>query len=867
MIQIKSIIKENNSGSRHRKILPANFQKGCIKMTDNNKAVNRSNSLRGVVLIMVVTVMFMLIILLLATLTVVSTAQNRYYIKYEENQAYYSARSALDIFRESLMNDNTYVAYDSSGNARKYEYTDYSGATPVDKTGSSAPDMTQGRALELDLYSITAQNDIGILSNIVKNDHVFGGASANKDDENFSIEKASRSSNIGSGTYTDGEFYKYYKIKLPSVSDGSKAYGVFCDNDEAIIKVEVLTRRYDTDGKFDSFTDAQIASLTNGGASSLPNPNAGDPPLTLNDLKESIKNGSRSKDQMRLRITSTTTFLGTEGKAIVEYNVKEGIDPKTENALTATGAYSSGGGANFNPAGGASTLNPSVSVIGDGNTTAGEIYSKGSFLFKSSSKYTLNEGEGIYADGDVMFENCSSPTNIESFGSNNIIYAKGAYCPRGSSGTVSHPINVVCNEMKFQFTYSYVNDSGATVSGGQTNSDVTHYGNIAANKVDFTGSNNLNVNGTIYTNELIVPTSIDGHDFRIGIGNNNIVLCKGGKITSLTDGSSYTLDDLTAMALTVKPSGQAGGINNDSTGTVTSDESVEFDALSYVPVTDNERTFKNLNKLPSAVGSVKIPTAQAMFKDFFDEGSFDTDGELIGGYADANIASKSISAEKDLNATNAAMFPTQSLNVFSTNAPVSGQVVSGSGLLPQMNGGNPYNLTFDTSGGDMYIQLVPGAQYGGTWSVTGSGTLNIIMPEGSGNKYKFNNCRIESDDIKSSTASITNGTTKAAKIHYYCGSGAEVETSNGCFFAGYFYMPTASLYLQNGSGTTVSYKGTPSATATNVGNSGVVGSVICGKFASQVQVGIVYLDENSGKEDPGKTTFDWSTHQFMANAG
>ena len=113
-------------------------------------STDKKKSLRGVVLIMVVTVMFVLIIMLLATLSVVSTAQNRYYTKYEENQAYYTARSALDVFTNNLVSDSNYISIDGSGNAREFKYTDDSGA-------SKTVDMSQGLGLELEFYKIKSQ--------------------------------------------------------------------------------------------------------------------------------------------------------------------------------------------------------------------------------------------------------------------------------------------------------------------------------------------------------------------------------------------------------------------------------------------------------------------------------------------------------------------------------------------------------------------------------------------------------------------------------------------------------------------------------------------------------------------------------------
>ena len=93
----------------------------------------RLRRLSGTVLIMVLTVMLVLIIMLMATLTVVTTASQRIYTKYEENQAYYSARSALDVFTQNMLYDKSYYAYEDSGN--KKTFTHGSGVSDPMKQG------------------------------------------------------------------------------------------------------------------------------------------------------------------------------------------------------------------------------------------------------------------------------------------------------------------------------------------------------------------------------------------------------------------------------------------------------------------------------------------------------------------------------------------------------------------------------------------------------------------------------------------------------------------------------------------------------------------------------------------------------------
>ncbi|MCR5168176.1 MAG: hypothetical protein K6C13_13325, partial [Oscillospiraceae bacterium] len=69
----------------------------------------RCSKLKGAVLIMVVTILFVLMVMLLATLAVVSTTQKRTVTKFEENQAYYTARSVLSVYLSEYLSSQ--VAY------------------------------------------------------------------------------------------------------------------------------------------------------------------------------------------------------------------------------------------------------------------------------------------------------------------------------------------------------------------------------------------------------------------------------------------------------------------------------------------------------------------------------------------------------------------------------------------------------------------------------------------------------------------------------------------------------------------------------------------------------------------------------------
>lgn len=172
----------------------------------------RRGNLNGAVLIMVLTVMFVLIIMLMATLTVVSTASQRIYAKYEENQAYYTARSALDVFSEKMLND------------AKLEVT----------PGGN----TQGFELQEKLYTIIVHDgatDDKPQGDDADGDGIGDTAATGKNDDIYGVPDKD---------------YVEYKVDLPQLAGNvsGKLYSNFSDDDGVKIRVEVIDRSYDPTG-------------------------------------------------------------------------------------------------------------------------------------------------------------------------------------------------------------------------------------------------------------------------------------------------------------------------------------------------------------------------------------------------------------------------------------------------------------------------------------------------------------------------------------------------------------------------------------------------------------------------------------------
>lgn len=158
--------------------------------------------LSGTVLIMILTVMFVLIIMLMATLTVVTTASQRIYTKFEENQAYYTSRSALEVITAEIFSDNAYIG------------------TNANIAAPAADKEYQGFQMQAALYTVEVVDDSG---NPVagKNIDIYGDV--------------------------DKEFLEY-QITLPAVGNPADKYGSFSDGNDIYLKVEVLDRVYDIGG-------------------------------------------------------------------------------------------------------------------------------------------------------------------------------------------------------------------------------------------------------------------------------------------------------------------------------------------------------------------------------------------------------------------------------------------------------------------------------------------------------------------------------------------------------------------------------------------------------------------------------------------
>ena len=607
-------------------------------------------SLRGAVLIMILTVMVVLIIMLMATLTVVTTAGKRVYTKFEENQAYYTARSALDVFALNVLDDNAYYAYDSSGK-REYKYTgvDTTTGAPVILTA----DMKQGRALESEIYKVKSQGidtaqvaakydssfvnldgtlkddayeALGFAENMYETDDIFGSVSGTSAPENefYAVSTDKLNNDDDSSKQFD---YIEYKIAFPTVSSGSDNYGRLVDEDSgeqiATIKIEVLNRQYATSPEYTKQQIIDVIKSTD----------------TADDdaLKAAIKAGDRSKDKFTLKITSTVTFMDTEGTAVLIFDSTERPVVNSTRAITTVNDINEGSG--IIPIGGASSLKDAVFTTDDNTAIAGDIFLKGSFLNSSSVKFMLMFKETLHVVlGDVTFNNVY-PNFV---GKGSVLYSNGTVNLNlnSSYGTPSAVTNIVASTVKFN------NNGKQMLYYGNIFSDILYLEKAAAAQAP-------TISGQIYTNYLDVrdytnvfyPGSTDSIMFN-DVDTSNINTLSSN--VRLAKGFIVNVDDGTGTGNVVPEKFDWDGGNNltrASTGDV-----INLDTTSGVvpPVIYNtasevkigyynknhykydESTCMKTFTLPvnlagRSVRELNVPTVKALYREIFKETAFVND--------------------------------------------------------------------------------------------------------------------------------------------------------------------------------------------------------------------------------------------------
>lgn len=606
-------------------------------------STDKKKSLRGVVLIMVVTVMFVLIIMLLATLSVVSTAQNRYYTKYEENQAYYTARSALDVFTQKILCDDDYYAYDATGSSpRTYKYTmvDMS-KTATEKAAAQSPDtkMKQGLAIEFEMYKIPAKNDAGFASNFEESDYIFGETSSIAEDENYSVD-----------TSLDADTGITYKITFPKVaSSTTDDYGRFVDTDSttseqiADIKVTVDERHFNFGGAnadaFSAMTDEQLKDCS-AGSVNYTDPTSGvTTTYTDAQLKEAIRLGDRLKDKIRLKVEAEVQFMDVTGTAVLYYDTSEKPVVNSSNAITSISDISQSSG--VFPIGGASGLAGGLKLDQD-SVVCGSLYITGN----SDTANNTNDlrDSKIYMFGDTLHTFRGSITYSNSY---------PVFVEAGSVIYSTESVNLGVAQ-NFAASGKETNIIARNFNFTKDGSTPNFYGNIYCDVFSITNNNSdLNINGKAYTNYVNIDGKATLSEGEVAFTSTSIMSVCAPDVT-IAKGFVFTVPGGTTDKFTYDP---ASGIMTSETDPSisypvtgvplfnfdsTKDVKINYsDPAEYTFTSDYQKEFQlPANLAGKTDNKITIPTSKSIYSQVYKDGAFVNNATDTGTNGDLNALVK-----------------------------------------------------------------------------------------------------------------------------------------------------------------------------------------------------------------------------------
>ena len=834
--KIKNILKKK------RQIL----RKGGKDMANNFKR----RSLKGVVLIMVVTVMLMLIILLLATMAVVSTAQNRYYTKFEENQAYYTARSALDVYVSNIFSDESYLAYDGA-TVKQYSYTDGAGAVQT-------TDMKQGLAMQLDTYRIKAHSDTMENYNLMA------------DKTQFSTDHWANSTNdIFSGTPEKAYYevpdldYIDYQIEFPRVENGTNSYGGIVDTDSsnkqiAKIRVEVLARTY------------------NGHSAAYPaSPSAAD--VTAD--KTAINNGERYKDAVYLKATSIVEFQGVEGTASVVFSAPE-MENQFTSALTATGSIpATNHGLIID---GYST--PYPADFRDELILVGKAYNGGLLSDTGNgNSFQLSAGECAYIKG-ISIGNVIKPISLSNVTDEKdvpLFFVDGNYdvssttafnwCNGASAGITDRIDLLVSGDLTIKGDTSF---NGNIYVGGNLillcNNGLNLSSGcniIVGGDIEIQNSNILPHVGSapIYCGgDLIIPSWCSTTNFPTGTGLH------------MKPGAEFAIGTKTGTYHLVDVGGQChiqDALLHDY-GTV-SKLAFDADAFDYIDVTAVPTDAGSQIYLPKINGSNVeatngdsdylryVPAEYSMYSKYWRRNNtapyaYQLDGMGNHIFIGAEEMAGSTKAEREVgDYSNALDFSTPPAGA--TNFPHSGSVTSPGDYV--LNTGS-YDTRIDCLG-EVNIYVNGSSFSGAGITVDNKAKVNFYFP---GNASYTMEMPIWNDEVKAgyqvSPKELRFGSKdkdpnalSAPKIKYFIEANAQVNFyNNRSVWAGYVYGPEADVVANTGGlsfGGTYYYNGDSVVGVTNE-KAVVIGSLVCRDVSIPNESAFCYIkdEDNPQHGDP-----------------
>lgn len=457
------------------------------------KANRKPRTAKGAVLIMVLTVMFVLIFLLAGTIAVVYSSNRRAMVKYQESQAYYTARSVLDTYFEALLKDN-----DAANNVSvTYYYWDKDPSNPANMAINTMSTMSQGRALELDLYKVPVSTEVNASSPDYNKWYAEKVAAGGGTFDNKHVNLTTLAV-TGDGSANSANFYKQY-----TTNEWTSSMHVGVDD---VIRYDV------TDLHANNF---QQENLTGGDSyDKLADLGAGNVWIEVQVLErnfdldlsghtqfyDQFKYGDRSKDHFKIKATAHVIYNGEETTTSRVFSNKDiNVIPSSKAIVSLSDASGSDG---FVAIGGASALN--TIKYSNEPDTAGDVFVYGDLIgVTNTPKFRIGKDNVFLVKGDFIISNTPTGGGGDNTGKDieagATIVAKTIAMTKDGAQFISESgdgINFVADTIDFR------NVSGTTMKG-----------RFFCDNLILSGTQNgqMHVDGDVYCNYL----TLEQNDFYI----------------------------------------------------------------------------------------------------------------------------------------------------------------------------------------------------------------------------------------------------------------------------------------------------------------------------------------------------------------
>lgn len=621
------------------------------------KANRKPRTAKGAVLIMVLTVMFVMIFLLAGTIAVVYSANTRAMAKYQESQAYYTARSVLDTYFDALLKDNDA----SSAVSVNYYYVD---KDPTSPTGAlkilSMSQMTQGRALELDLYKVPVST-VRDSSDPNFNKWYDEKMSAGSFDEKYM--NLTSSDVTGDTEGGSANFYRQFTTTPWNAATMTK--GV---DDVIVYKVSDFNAN-----------DFQKENLTGSDEyNKLSDVGAGNVWIEVQVLERSFsldnsyteyykqfKYGDKTKDHFKIKVTSHVLYNGEETTTSRIFANKDVTMVPSSKAIVSVSNAS--GNDTLVAIGGAATLG---TIIAQNNPdTAGDVFINGDLDSGSTDPtYRLKGDNTMVVKGDFRFNNTPG-TNLLT-GATIVV---GGTMALSGSGRKLQPedggqgINVIGKTIDFRSTdFDWVKGrifADNIIFNGLQNGKLHIDGDAYTNYLTLKKDNGVAVvetgnHITVYVDMINATTSTDDNGSVRKAVSGTIYVSKGINVCTATDGSGgYTYDSFSFSDIGNSVSYNGGTYILDNifipatakvqriTGLTGDRVNADYNdpiCFDYDTAT-HKRTFTLPEKpIGAASNKLTVDTVRSLYDSYFKEtvtaadGATETLGDTWGPYGDFN---------------------------------------------------------------------------------------------------------------------------------------------------------------------------------------------------------------------------------------